>query len=130
MATRRHRIAEFVLWVVVVGAAVSAGAIAVGFLVGGSLVASKYAVFLVGIFLFGLGSLGIQPTPSYRDEKRLSMDSSREHGFEARIQQLPPLRGDRVPFDQRVDRNKKVFVASLLVLAVSLAMEFWLGIRV
>ncbi|WP_415382785.1 hypothetical protein [Halosimplex sp. TS25] len=130
MASNRLRLVEFVLWVVAVSAGVSAAAIAVGFVVGGTLVASKYAVFFVGILLFGLGSLGIQPTPSYRDEKRLSMESTHEHGFEARIQEIPPLRGHGIPFDQRVGRNKKVFAASLLVLGVSLAMEFWLGIRV
>ncbi|WP_459194965.1 DUF7555 family protein [Halosimplex sp. J119] len=130
MPSNRLRYVEFVLWVVVVGAVVSTAAIALGFLVGGTLVASKYAVFLVGIFLFGLGSIGIQPTPSYRDEKRVSLESSHEHDFEARIQEIPPLRDDRVPFDQRVGRNAKVFATSLLVLAVSVYMEFGLGIRV
>ncbi|MFC7142272.1 hypothetical protein ACFQMA_20835 [Halosimplex aquaticum] len=130
MASNRLRFAEFALWVLAVSAAVSAAAIAVGYLVGGTLVTSKYAVFLVGILLFGIGSLGIQPTPSYKDEKRVSLESTHEHGFEARIQEIPPLRGEHVPFDQRVGRNKKVFAASLLVLGVSLVMEFWLGIRV
>lgn len=130
MPSNRLRYVEFVLWVVVVGAVVSAAAIAVGFLVGGTLVASKYAVFLVGVLLFGIGSLGIQPTPSYKDEKRISMESTHEHGFEARIQEIPPLRDERLPFDQRVSRNAKVFVTSLFVLGVSLYMEFGLGIRV
>jgi len=130
MPSNRLRIAEFVLWVVVVGGAVSAGAVVAGLAVGGTLVSAKYAVFVVGILLFGLGSLGIQPTPSYKDEKRVTLESTHQNRVEARIQDLPPLRGRQLPFDQRVSRNKKVFVSSLLVLAVSLFMEFGLGIRV
>jgi hypothetical protein len=130
MPSDRLRIAEFVLWVVLVGGAVSAGAIAVGLAVGGTLVSAKYAVFVVGVLLFGLGSLGIQPTPSYKEEKRVTLESTHQNRFEARIQELPPLRGRRLPFDHRVSRNKKVFVTSLLVLGVSLFMEFGLGVRV
>jgi hypothetical protein len=130
MPSDRLRIAEFVLWVVLVGGAVSAGAIAAGLAVGGTLVSAKYAVFVVGVLLFGFGSLGIQPTPSYKAEKRVTLESTHQNRFEARIQELPPLRGRRLPFDQRVSRNKKVFVTSLLVLGVSLFMEFGLGVRV
>jgi len=129
MASNWLRFAEFVLWVVAVGGAVSAGAIVVGFAVAGTLVGAKYAVFVVGILLFGLGSLGIQPTPSYKDEKRVTLESTHQNRFEARIQSLPPLRGRRLPFDQRVGRNKKVFITSLFVLGVSLLMEFGLGVR-
>jgi len=129
MASKRLLAAEFVVWVLVVGALVSAGAIAVGYLVGGTLVAAKYAVFLVGVALFGIGSFGIQPTPSYKERKRVTLESDRQTGFEARLQELPPLRGAQIPFDQRIGRDKKVFAASLVVLGVSLVMEFGFGIR-
>ncbi|ELZ25739.1 hypothetical protein C475_09779 [Halosimplex carlsbadense 2-9-1] len=129
MASKRLLLAEFVVWVVAVGGVVSAGALAVGYLVGGTLVAAKYAVFLVGVALFGVGSLGIQPTPSYKEQKRVTLESDRQTGFEARLQRIPPLRGERIPFDNRVGRNAKVFAASLIVLGVSLVMEFGLGVR-
>lgn len=129
MASNWLRFVEFVLWVVVVGALVSAAALLVGYLAGGSLVTAKYAVFVVGVLMFGLGSFAIQPTPSYRDEKRVSLESTHQNRLEARIQSIPPLRGERLPFGRRVGRDKKVFVASLLVLGVSLVMEFGLGIR-
>lgn len=130
MASNWLRFAEFVIWVVVVGGAVSAGAIVVGFVVGGDLVGAKYAVFVVGALLFGIGSLGIQPTPSYKETKRISVDSTHQHRFEKRLQSLPPLRGKDLPYQQRIGRNKKLFVASLFVLGVSLVMEFGLGIKV
>jgi hypothetical protein len=130
MASNWLRFAEFVVWIVGVAAAVSTAAIAVGYVLGGDLVAAKYAVFVVGVLMFGLGSLGIQPTPSYKDEKRVTTESTHERDFEARLQEVPPLRTVDVPFDQRVGRDKKVFAASLLVLAVSIVMEFGLGIRV
>lgn len=130
MASRWLRLAEFAVWVVAVAAAVSGAAILVGYVVGGDLVGAKYAVFVVGVLMFGLGSLGIQPTPSYKDEKRVTTESTHQNEFERRLQSVPPLRDAEVPFDQRISRDKKVFVASLLVLGVSLFMEFGLGIRV
>jgi hypothetical protein len=129
MASKRLLLAEFVVWVVAVGGAVSASALVVGYVVGGSLVAAKYAVFLVGVALFGVGSLGIQPTPSYKERKRVTLESDRQSGFEARLQRVPPLRGERIPFDQRIGRNLKIFAVSLVVLGVSLVMEFGFGIR-
>jgi hypothetical protein len=129
MASKRLLLAEFVVWVVAVGGAASAGALVVGYVVGGSLVAAKYAVFLVGVALFGIGSLGIQPTPSYKERKRVTLESDRQSGFEARLQRIPPLRGEWIPFDQRIGRNVKIFAASLVVLGVSLVMEFGFGVR-
>jgi len=130
MASKRLRFAEFVVWVLAVGGLVSAGAAVVGYVVGGTLVAAKYAVFLVGVALFGLGSFGIQPTPSYKEDKRLSLDSDRQTGFEARLQDLPPLPDDPIPFDQRIGRDAKVFVTSLVVLGVAVVMEFGFDIHV
>jgi len=129
MTSKRLLFAEFVVWVFAVGGVVSAGALLVGYLVGGTLVAAKYAVFLVGVALFGLGSFGIQPTPSYKERKRVTLESDRQTSFEARLQRVPPLRGERIPFHNRIGRDKKVFAASLLVLGVSLVMEFGLGVR-
>lgn len=130
MASNWLRLAEFVVWVVAVATAVSTAAVVVGYVIGGDLVGAKYAVFVVGVLMFGLGSLGIQPTPSYKDEKRVTTETTHERDFEARLQEVPPLRDAEVPFDQRVGRDKKVFAASLLVLSVSVVMEFGLGIRV
>ncbi|MFB6141298.1 MAG: hypothetical protein ABEJ26_12800 [Halosimplex sp.] len=122
-------LAEFLLWVLVVGALVSVAAAAVGLVLGGTLVTAKIAVFVAGVLMFGIGSFAIQPTPPQRDEKRVSIEGTHQTGLEARIQEIPPLRDEDIPFDQRVGRGKKVFAASLVVLGVSLAMEFGLGIR-
>jgi hypothetical protein len=59
----------------------------------------------------------------------VTLESDRQTSLEARLQRVPPLRGERVPFDQRIGRDAKVFAASLVVLGVSLVMEFGLGVR-
>lgn len=125
-----YRYVEFVVWALVVGGVITAGCIALGLVVGGSLVTAKYALFVVGFLMFGLGSLAIQPTSPRRDEPRFSLDSDGQHRFEARIQALPPLRGERLPFDRRIGRDAKLFAASLVVLGASLFLEFGLGVRV
>lgn len=122
------RVAEFVVWVLSVATVVVAVAATVGYAAGAG-VGAKYALFLVGAFLFGLGSLAIQP-PSPSEEKRLTLDRPRENRFEAAIQRVPPLRGSRLPLEQRVDRDVKVLATSLVVLGVSAFLEFGLGVRV
>jgi|GEM_PF-224803 len=123
------RYVEFTLWVAVVGGTVSAGCVALGYAVGGSLVAAKYVLFVVGFLLFGAGSFAIQPSRPGRGERRVSIEGTHQSRFEARIQELPPLRDQHLPFDRRIDRSPKVFVASLVVLAVSILLEFGLGVR-
>lgn len=130
MGSNWPRYVEFVLWVTVVSAIVTLVTAPIGFLIGNSLIGVKYALFVVGVLLFGLGSFGIQPTPPHEDSKRISLDMLGETRLEAFVQTLPPIRDHPVPYDQRVDRGTKLFVTSLVVLGISLIMEFVLGIRV
>lgn len=123
----RLRLAEFGLWVVAASSVVVSLTFTLGYAAGGA-VSAKYALFFVGVLLFGVGSLGIQPTPPHRDRRRFSVESDDQHRFEAYIQEIPPLRGERLRFDQRVGRGKKIFVTSLVVLAVSAVMEFGFGV--
>lgn len=120
------RAAEFVVWVLTVAAIVVAVAGAIGYAAGAG-IGAKYSLFLVGVLLFGLGSLAIQPA-SPRKEKRITLQGRRESRLEAAIQRIPPLRGCRLPFDQRVGRDVKLFVTSLVVLGVSASLEFGLGV--
>lgn len=130
MAPRGFRYVEFGLWVAVVSGLITVVFGILGYVIGDGLIGAKYALFIVGALLFGLGSLAIQPTPTYKDSKRISLEGPHELRFEAFIQQLPPIRGHHLPPEHRIDRSTKVFVTSLVVLAVSLVMEFWFGVRV
>jgi len=100
----------------------------------GNLLAPVDPSFLVvhqtrmGTLLFGVGSFGIQPERPKRDGQLVDLDSGEPNRFEDRIQELPPLRGERLPFSDRVDRNVKLFVTAIAVLAVSAALEFVFGV--
>jgi len=136
---RLLRAVDLLLWVVVVAAAVIAVATVLAFTLGDGAVTLKYLLFVVGFLMFGAGSVGIQPegfrkrvdpeTSGGVGESRvpslggLSTDSDSEHDFEARIQQVPPLRGERLPLDDRVSRDWKLLASSLVVLGVSLLLE-------
>lgn len=154
------RVVEFAVWVLVVAAAVVAVVGTVGFVVGGGLVGAKVALFVVGFLLFGVGSLAIQPEPPRPADVRLTNltdgDSGGEDGegarsairdplgtvnrrvsFEERetrvdavVQRVPPLADQDLPVDERVSQEVKLFAVSLVVLAVSLWLEFGLGVRV
>jgi hypothetical protein len=97
-------------------------------LVGGELVTLKYVLFVVGLLLFGFGSFAIQPTRPHQDEKRVDAAGEEPNRYEVRLQRLPPLRGRRLPFGDRVSRNTKLFLTGLATLAVSAAMELLFGV--
>lgn len=129
MASRRLlRYAEFALWVVAATALIVAVAAVPAFLFGGGLPTLKLLLFVVGTLLFGVGSFGIQPERPKRDGQIVDLESGEPNRFEDKIQELPPLRGNRLPFSDRVDRNVKLFVTAVAVLAVSAALEFVFGV--
>lgn len=129
MASRRLlRYAEFALWVVAATTLIVAGAAVPAFLFGSGLPSLKLLLFVVGTLLFGIGSFGIQPERPKRDGQIVDLESGEPNRFEDRIQELPPLRGNRLPFSDRVDRNVKLFVTAVAVLAVSAALEFVFGV--
>lgn len=152
------RVVEFVVWVLVVAAGVVAVTGTVGFVAGGGLVGAKVALFVVGVLLFGVGSLAIQPeTPRPEAElsdltgdrsggegasgngtvikdpfeaahRRVSFEE-RETRVDAVVQRVPPLADEHLPVDERVSHETKLFAVSLVVLAVSMWLEFGLGVR-
>lgn len=132
MTPNGYRYVEFALWV----GSVATGIVAVlsmpSLVLGDGLVTLKYALFVVGFLLFGIGSFAIQPTPHGRGPVSrlfsMSLDGGQAFGFEQRIQEFPPLDGRNLPFEERVSRNVKVFVTSLLVLGVSIVLEVGLGV--
>ena len=138
MKTSQLAIVEFVYWVVAVAAAVVVALAIPSFLMGRGLVTLKFVLFVVGFILFGLGSFAIQPNPRGRgplarafswsldSEGDLNVDD--QYDFEKRIQKLPPLDNQWLPLRDRVSRDVKLFVASLLVLGFSIFLEVGLGV--
>ncbi|CCQ33944.1 hypothetical protein HLRTI_002259 [Halorhabdus tiamatea SARL4B] len=132
MTPNGYRYVEFALWVGSVATAIVVVLAIPSLIVGNGLVTLKYALFVVGFLLFGVGSFAIQPTPRGRGPVSrlfsMSLDGGKAFGFEQRIQELPPLDGRNLPFEDRVSRNVKVFVTSLIVLGVSILLEVGLGV--
>jgi hypothetical protein len=119
-------------------------------LAGAGLNGVKFGLFLVGIFAFGYATLrswpsrpdeaglgqrpGEQSTPGSERtiegvDPDVQLDPRTESRFESLVTGVPPLESYRVPPDDRVPVGAKLYVASLLMLAVSYAMEAVFGIR-
>ncbi|WP_135667424.1 DUF7555 family protein [Halorhabdus rudnickae] len=134
MTRNALRYVEFFYWVGVVSGSVLLVLAVPAFLVGDGLLSLKYALFVVGFILFGVGSFAIQPSPRGRGPiTRLfsfSVAGDSAFGFEQRLQELPPLEGSHLPIEYRVNRNVKLFVTSLVLLAISAVLEVWLGVTV
>ncbi|WP_181686361.1 DUF7555 family protein [Halorhabdus salina] len=134
MTPNRLRYVEFVLWVGYVSTAVILILAIPSLAFGNGLVTLKYALFVVGFLLFGVGTFAIQPTPHGRGPVSrlfgMSLEGEQAFGFERRIRTLPPLEGNHVPDGGRVSRDVKVFVASLVLLGVSILLEVGLGVTV
>lgn len=130
MTSNTLRAVELVVWVGAVSAAIVAVAALGALVFGDGLVTLKYALFILGFLLFGVGSFGIQPKSPKREKKRFTVDTDDTWGFEEKLQQVPPLRDKTIPIGERVSRDVKMFLTSLVVLGVSLALEYGLGVSV
>lgn len=130
VTSNTHRAVDLIVWVCAVAAAIVAVSGGASFLFGNGLLTLKYVLFYIGFLLFGLGSFGIQPKRPSKDTKRITVESDSAWGFEERLHDLPPLRDLQIPVEDRVSRDVKVFVTSLVVLGVSLVLELFAGVSV
>ena len=73
---------------------------------------------------FGEGSMELSAL-----RKRVQIQRSREHRYEAKLVALGPLSGRELPFERRIGRGPKVFLTGLVVLGVSLLMEI-VGVQI
>lgn len=128
MRRRALRLVEAALWVAGATTLTVVVCAVPSLLLGDGFVTLKFALFVVGLLLFGVGSFAIQPSPPHRDRKRVSVEGDEPYGVEITLQQFPPLRGRRLPFEDRMSRDTKLFLTGVATLAVSAAMEFLLGI--
>lgn len=125
------RIFELVLWVLAVAGAIVSGAVALGLAMEGGLTIAKRILFVVGFLLFGVSSFLLRPKPPKEedDDGVIDVDEPDETRIEAFIQEVPPLRENPIPANQRVNRNVKLFLVSIAILAVSFLMETVLGVK-
>lgn len=128
MSRRTLRLVEAALWVAGATALTVVAAAIPSLLVGDGLPTLKYALFVVGLLLFGLGSFAIQPPRPGKDEQRVTVEADEPADLEVKLQQVPPLRGRLLPYEDRVSRDWKLFLTGVATLAVSLAMEVFLGV--
>jgi hypothetical protein len=108
--------------------AVGTGALSVGF--GGGLVGAKYLLFFLGFVLFATGAIGMRPTAAWKDDEESAavVGRAEETRFQGTLHRLPPLRRYELAPAERLSAGTKLFVASVLVLAISFVLEAVFGV--
>ena len=129
--------ADAVTYAVTVAVGVTLAAVVGGVAVGGSLVHANYLLFLAGWVLMGYATIRLWPStpedletgPHQRaggESLPRSQDATR---FQRFVRRLPPRRWVRTPRPQRrLTIPGKLFLAAVLVLATSLALEVVFGV--
>lgn len=103
---------------------------AAALLTGDGLLPVKVTLFFVGFALFGYASIAMWRAASPDPDEGIAARGYREPTpFESALARAVPAAGGLVPPDDRLSPSVKLFVASLLVLGVSLAMETVFGVR-
>ena len=120
----------------VVAALATLGSLSIGIATGGGLVRGKVVLFVVGWGLMAYATVQLWPsspeevngTPESRTGESLP-ESQNETRLQSFVQSIPPNRWLRAPRpERRLSIDGKLFLASLLVLAISFAMEVVFGI--
>lgn len=84
----------------------------------------KVGLFVTGFLYFGYATFLMRPSKRDFDERRTEASSSRdETHFERFLGRVPLVRRYRVEPAERLSPGTKLFLASLLMLAISFAME-------
>ena len=124
------RVLDALVYAVGVAVAVVLSVVATlaSFAVGGGWSGVKYLLFLVGFFVFGVTAFSLRPAGAWTDRDEGSAGTCGETRFQAAVQATPPLRRYDLAPNERLRPAAKLFVASLLVLGVSFAMEAVLGV--
>lgn len=97
----------------------------------------KYGLFVFGWLSLGYGTLSLMPTPPWKDDEEASFklsdaftgpDQTPDTKFHRLVQSLPPARFRRIPHQVRLSTGTRVFVAALVMMAVSIVMEQAFGV--
>lgn len=144
LSRRLRRLLDAVMYGLAVTAVMFVIGGVLGLLLGGGLVTVKFWLFLMGILMFGYATFQLRPSRPWKTEegedgelkvtktkpKGESIGSRDESRFQATVQKIPPLSWYSLPPSERWPVGAKMFVASLVVLLTSFAMEFVFGVRV
>ncbi|AFK17801.1 hypothetical protein E6P09_03385 [Haloferax mediterranei ATCC 33500] len=90
------------------------------------LLGAKWFMFLVGFVMLAYSALKLRPTPLWKDKEKPSREPV---GIQAAVAGALPSKY-YLPASERLSVSAKLFVASLSVLATSLAMEVIFGIGI
>lgn len=97
---------------------------AVSFALGAGWGGVKYLLFVLGFLAFGVGAFLLRPTPAWRDEPLVQRTG--QTPFERAVRRLLGERA--LAPDQQLPTGARLFVAGLLLLAVSFVMESVFGV--
>jgi hypothetical protein len=123
-ASTLRKLVDALAYAVVLSVGVFLVTTAVSFALGGGWGGVKYLLFVLGFLAFGVGALFLRPTPPWRDEPLVQR--SGETPFERFVRRLL---GDRaLASDQQFPAAARVFLAGILLLAVSFVMETVFGV--
>lgn len=134
---RLYLVLDAFVYAVAVTVLVLLAAVAVSAAIGGGWLVVEYVLFVVGILVFGYATFQLRPEPPWKtritddgelavtrtDRRSEGVESEEESRFQSALQRVPPLRSHSVPPDERISAAAKLFLASLAVLATSLAVE-------
>lgn len=119
-----RKLLDTLAYAIVLSLAVFLATTAVSFALGGGWGGVKYLLFVLGFLAFGAGAFLLRPTPPWRDEPLVKR--SGETTFERFVRRL--LGGRALAPDQQYPATARVFVAGMLLLAVSFVMETVFGV--
>ncbi len=119
----------YAIWLTVAFAAVSAVlAVLAGWQAGPGV---KYGLFVFGWLAFGYGTFKLLPTRPWKDDDErgpFEAAAGEDTQFQALVQRLPPARFRPVPVVHRLPTGVRVFLASMVMLGTSLALDQLFGI--
>lgn len=91
----------------------------------------KYGLFVFGWLAFGYGTFKLLPSRPWKDDGEpgpFEAGAGEATKFQALVQRLPPARLRPTPVVARLPTGIRVFLASLVMLAASIALEQLFGI--
>jgi hypothetical protein len=127
---RGRQVLDGLVYAVVLTAVVMIVSAVISFVLGGAWVGVKYLMFLVGMGMFGLATLKLRPTPPWKDADRLPANRRGKTPLQAAMANYSPIDMNHFAPNEndRLSDGVKLFLASLLVLLVSFAMEAVFGV--
>lgn len=134
----RLKLADALLYAVVLTAVWTAVFLPPSLLLSGDLVGVKWGLFLAGLFALGVGSFKLRPGKRWRAEDDglvpggdgLISDTRGESQVQRLVDRLPPFRDAPLRDDQRFSDGLKLLLGAVCMLLTSFLLEAVLGVGV